>query len=117
MSQGIYEKPEEFQDEDKWIYLTKRQWAIILPVVVFDFSVISFIVAFDLTFFLPLVIILLALLLIADIVVAFFDVPQNWYLFGGGMKIERVLFRLIRKKLPKNRKIYTKHYDNGYREW
>lgn len=117
MSQGVHEVPEEFQDEDKWFFLTKRQWGILLPVLVFDFGVISFVIKVGLSFFLPLVIILLALISIAAAVVAFFEVPQNWYLYGSGMKIERVLFRLLKKKRRKNRKIYTKHYENGYREW
>lgn len=116
MNYGVHEVPEEFQDEDKWLFLTKRQWAILLPVAAVAVSVILFVVSSGFAMFLPLVIIVMVLLLFAAIAVAFFEIPVNWYLIGNREKIEKVAFRYLKKK-KKTKKVFTKHHDNGYREW
>lgn len=116
MGYGVHEVPEEFRDEDKWLYLTKRQWAIILPAVALAVAVVFFVISTGLAMLLPLVIIVMMLLLFAAAAVALFELPEKWYLIGNRVKIEKVAFRYLKKKW-KSKKVYTKHHDNGYREW
>lgn len=114
MRREAYEVPDEFRDEDKWFGLTKRQWAILGPVALIVVILVIATISAGLTLFLPIVFILCGVLILAGIIVAFFEMPYHWYLFGSGFKIERILFRILRKKLSKKSKtIYTKHYDNG----
>ena len=111
---GRYDVPEEFQDEDKWFFLTKRQLIIIVPVVFLVVAFSIFIVSVGFSILLPIVIIVGVLLIMAAVVVAFVDMPDNWYLYGGGMQIEKIIFRVMRKRMKKDRNtIYTKHYDRG----
>lgn len=113
---GKHEVPDEFQDEDKWFLLTKRQWVVLAPSVVTTIFLIGTLIKAHLaaTILFPIVLTGCILFILASLVVAFFDVPDNWYLYGGGMKIERVLFRVLRKKIDRRSKVvYTKHYDNG----
>lgn len=117
MRHGVYEVMEEFKDEDKYIGLTIRQWFILLPVAVFIIFTIWFVVSRGLELLLPLVIIFMALIAIAAIIVAVFELPQNWYLFGNYVTIEKLLIRILAKKLRRNQVIYTKHYNNEYEEW
>lgn len=117
MGVGEYEWPEEFKDEDKWVYLTKRQWLIVGIGVFIDFLWIGLFILLKLTFLLPVVFIPAVVILAAAFVIAVFPVPDNWYLYGSGLNIEVVLFRLLKKKRKKEKVIYTKHYDNNFREW
>ena len=108
---GKYEVPDEFQDEDKWFLLTKRQWLIIAPPAALTVFASMLVLGFGLTFLFPIVLIFGVLLVLAAFVVAFKNVPDTWYLYGGGMRIERVLFRMLRKKFGKH-VVYTKHFDD-----
>jgi len=117
MRPGIHDWTKEFRDEDKWLFLTKRQWLILGLGALVDFLIVSFIVMIGLKFLLPVIFIVCGLIFIAFVVVAFIEVPDNWYLFGSGLQIEKILLRLLLKQRKSEKKIYTKHYDNDYKGW
>ena len=117
MSYGVHGVPDPFEDEDKWFFLTKRQWLILLPPVTLLVLSIVGMLAIGLAILLPFVIIVLVMVCIGAAIIAFFDMPQNWYIFGGGQRIEKILFRLLKKTRKSSKKIYTKHFDNGTQKW
>lgn len=106
--------PEPFQDEDKWAHLTKRQILILLPTVLLIFFVVVASIKLHL---LVIGIVLAVLIAIAGLMIAFFEIPDDKYLFGSGTRLEVLSFRVLWKKLPFNRVIYTKNLDNGYKDW
>lgn len=114
MAHGVHEVPRPLRDEDKWFKLTKRQWAIVLPAVILSVLIIKL---FHAVHLLPVGVALTVIILCVAIILAWFELPPEKYLFGTGVKIEKLVLRLLRKRLPKNKKIYTKNYDNGYKEW
>ena len=111
---GDHKVPEPFKDEDKWIKLTNRQICIALPVVILCGAVLTVTWNWGI---LPIGIILSILLLILGGICMLVKIPEDKYLFGSGLYLEQLAFRILKKKLPMNKKIYTKFYDNGYREW
>lgn len=111
---GDHKVPEPFKDEDKYVGLTKRQICFVLPVIVLCGGIV--IQAFKWKI-LPIGIILAVVIAIVTLFVMLADVPDDKYLFGSGLKMEVIIFRILKKKLPKNRVIYSKFYNNGYKEW
>lgn len=111
---GEHKVPEPFQDEDKWFWLTKRQLLILIPVIVLCIGII--VVTFK-WHILPIGIILSVILLILAIGVMVAKMPPEKYLFGSGLRMETLALRLLRKQLPSNKKVYTRFYENGHREW
>lgn len=115
MEYGEHEVPRPLQDEDRWLKLTKRQWIIALPAIVLIFFIVKISIKWNL---LAIGIVLSVIILMLAIVLAFFELPAEKYLFGTGVKMERLAMRLAKKKFSKkSKKIYTKNYDNGYKEW
>ena len=108
-SLGTYKVPAALKDEDKWFkFFTKAQLICIAVAVVLGVGILVFFSR------LGLVAIGLALCLIVIIAVGvcvMIRIPADKYLMGGGEYIVVILFRLIRKRLPKNRVIYIKNYD------
>lgn len=114
MNYGDHRVPAPLQDEDKWFKLTKRQWVIMLPAIALIVLMIKETIAIRI---LPIGVALSVLILILALCLAFFELPPEKYLFGSGVKMEKLFIRIVRKRLPKNKVIYTKNYNNGYREW
>lgn len=114
MAHGVHEVPRPLQDEDKWAKLTKRQWVICLPALVLIYLSVTFFYKIKM---LPIGIALSVVILCLAVILAFLELPPEKYLFGTGVKLEKLAIRLIKKRLPKNRKIYTKNYENGCKEW
>ena len=118
---SVHSVPEPFQDEDKWFKLTKRQILIIIPAALLVFFFVAMSIKWHI---LVIGIILATLVVILDVLILLYEVPQDKYLFGSGIRIEVLLFRLIKKELPyhrtffpNNKVIYTKNLDNGYQQW
>lgn len=114
MGYDVHEVPRPLNDEDKWFKLTKRQWLIMFPAILLSFFVIRFTYRIG---FLPIGIALSVIFVICAFCLAFVELPPEKYLFGTGFKLEKLAIRIIRKKMPKNKKIYVKNYENGYKEW
>lgn len=114
MGYGDHNVPTPLRDEDKWYKLTKRQWAIILPAVLIALGVGVFLGKIHL---LPLGIAFGVIVVVGAGFVAFMELPDEKFMYGTGIKLEMVLFRIIYRKLPKNKKIYTKNLDNGIERW
>lgn len=114
MAHGVHDVPRPLQDEDKWFKLTKRQWAICLPALLL---IIFSVRIFYKIKMLPIGIALSVLIACFAGVLAFCELPADKYLFGTGVKLEKIVVRLLKKKLPNNKKIYVKNYENGFEEW
>lgn len=111
---SVHKVTDQFQDEDKWFYLTKRQIAIILPAILICGGILVTTFKWNI---LPVGIVLTVIILMFTGVLVLANVPDNKYLFGSGLKMEVILLRLIKKRFKKNQVIYTNNYDNEYKEW
>lgn len=105
MSQlGQYKTPSELKDEDKWFkYFTKKQMAVAIAVLVFDWNTARIfnklnliVVGMTIDIFVTIVMAVITLL----------PMPQNKYLFGGGLPLYRLAYRVFLRKTL-NREIYT----------
>ena len=114
MSYGDHRVPDPLQDEDRWLHLTKRQMLVIIVPLLLSIGVIKVTNTIGI---LPLGIFFTVVLMILTGVFLWIDVPSEKYLFGSGNKLEKIAFRLFIKKLPMNKKIYTKNLDNGFERW
>ena len=114
---GVHEVPDKLKDEDKWFKLTVRQLAIIAPTLVILLLINIAVFNSALRSVFPLFVIISGIILTLAVVVAFFEMPDDKYMFGSGLKFEVIAIRLIKKRFKKNKKIYTKHYNNGIKEW
>ena len=103
MSYGDHRVPDPLKDEDKWLHLTKRQMLIITVPLLLAVGIIKLTIALSILRFTGTILII--------------EVPPEKYLFGSGNKLEIIAFRLLLKKLPMNKKIYTKNLDNGIERW
>ena len=117
MQGGRHDWPEEFRDEDIWLFLTKRQWLIMLIGLLFGGAVVGIFILLHLTVLISFAFIIAGLILIAAAVVAFITMPDRYYLFGGGEKLEKILFRLFKKSLKNSKVIWTANYENGCEDW
>lgn len=103
---GHYRRPREFKDEDKWFrYFTKVQ---LLYLAIFGgpgIFLFMFFKGIGLRFFGCLFFELFAA---AGIFLPRIDVPQSWYLWGGGIPVRTILVRLIKKNLPWNKVLYIR---------
>lgn len=114
MSYGEHRVPDPLQDEDKWLRLTKRQMLIIIVPLLLGLGIIKITSSMGV---LPMGIFLTVVLVVLTGAFLLVDVPPEKYLFGSGNKLEIIALRLLLKKLPVNKKIYTKHLDNGIERW
>ena len=117
MQTGEHDWPEEFRDEDKWLFLTKRQWVIMLIGAFWGGLVVWLFFMLHLTAIIGVAFVLAGLLLIAAVMVAFFPMPDRFYLFGGGEKMEKIIFRLIKKCRKSSKVIWTANYENDSETW
>ena len=114
MSYEEHRVPDPLQDEDKWLYLTRRQLIIIVFPILLALGILKLTYSIGI---LPVGIFFAIVLLVLSIAFLAIDVPPEKYLFGSGNKLEIIAFRLLIKKLPMNKKIYTKNLDNGIERW
>ena len=100
-------------DEDKYAGLTKTQWIIIgsgillcMPILRLTSSIGKMVFIFGIIFS--------VIIMIAFGIIALFPIPQEKYLYGGGYRMEIILFRILMRKIKKNRVIYVKELlDEG----
>lgn len=114
---ATHEVPNEFKDENKWFRLTIRQWIIIGPITLLVVMCNIAVFTSPFRFLLPVTLIFGGCIVITAALIAAFPMPKDKYLFGGGMHMEVILFRLLKKKLWFEKKIYTKYCNNDYKRW
>lgn len=108
MASGQYEIPDEYQDEDKWWLFTKKQWGGIIIAAALDYGAYMLLHSVGLDFLAYMAVV--AITLIIGILI-FYRVPYSYYLYGSGTMLSGIIYRMILRKLKKNRKIYTGSYD------
>lgn len=106
---GSYQIPKPFKDEDKWFkYFTKKQLIVVGAALGVSVLIMSFFAGIHL-FGVGLAI--AEVILILSITASFIRIPNDKYLIGGGYHIAQILFRMIVKKLPMNKVLYVKNYE------
>lgn len=113
MALGQYRRPPELRDEDKWFkFFTKTQLlGVGIALLIAGYLLIFFSThgLFAIGFGLAFIIMLFA------IIIMMFQMPKEKYLLGGGEELRTLLFRIIRKRLRKNRKIYVNNGKSDYK--
>ena len=106
---GSYKTPAPFKDEDKWLkFFTKRMLAYLSCGAFIAFQCFMFFHGLGLS----VIGLILAILSIMFAGVLLLTMPADKYLFGGGKKIDVLLYRIIRKRFfKKHRVIYVKNYS------
>lgn len=107
---GSYKVPAPLKDEDKWFkFFTKSQLLSIGVAVLIGFQILVFFGKHGLV---PVGLAICLLIVIGVGVCVMVRIPPDKYLIGGGEYIAVILFRIIRKKLPKNKVLYIKNYND-----
>lgn len=106
---GSYQIPKEFKDEDKWFkYFTKKQLIVVGSAVGASVLIMSFFMGIGMF---PVGMCISEVLLLLSVTASFIRIPTDKYLIGGGYHIAVIVWRLICRKLPKNRVLYVKNYE------
>ena len=107
---GKYRIPREFKDEDKWFrFFTKGQLSYMAVAIALDFV---FILISRLLHVLGIGIALSVITIMVTLFLAFFVMPPDKYLMGGGYRITVLLLRMFYRRLTKNRVLYVKGYGH-----
>lgn len=108
-SLGNYRIMKPLKDEDRWFkYFTKRQLLFVFVGLVLSGIIYPFFSGLGLRI---VGIFFVEIIMLTVLGLAFLKLPYSKYLIGGGRYVHEILVRLIRKRLPKNKVIYTKNYD------
>lgn len=110
MEYDQHKVPRPLRDEDKWLKLTKRQLLIVLICVMVTIGLVSLTASLHIW---PLGVALSILFDIAGGGIILFEIPPEKYLFGSSTKLEILLYRIIRKKMPWNQEVYTPNFDEA----
>lgn len=109
-SLGKYKIPTPFKDEDKWLkYFTKKQLMYI------GFGLMICLPLLKLTWTAPSllkipVMVFCIIVMGTALIIGMATMPDDKYLWGGGTKLDKLLFRIIRKRLKSNKVLYVKNY-------
>ncbi len=107
---GKYRIPREFKDEDKWFrFFTKQQLIYLAAAIGIDFILIVLSLSLHI---LGVGIALSVITLMVVMFLAFFVMPPDKYLIGGGYRITVILLRVLYRRLPQNRVLYVKGYGH-----
>ncbi len=117
MQAGEHNWPEEFRDEDKWLFFTKRQWLIIIVGILLGGLIALPFILLGLTFLIPVLLVVVCLIELCAVLIALKPVPTRFYLFGAGEWMENILFRWLKKQRKSSKKIYISNLDNGSLDW
>lgn len=106
MAMGVYRIPREFKDEDKWFRFFTKTQLLIMGIGVAICAVFFFIFAPFKIYAIPIIISVFVLLVCG--LLAFFTMPENKYLYGGGYPAYQIILRLLRKFFIFKKQIYIK---------
>ena len=108
---GTYSIPKEYKDEDKWFrFFTKKQLLHVGVGCGIGLMLFAFMTSIGIS---ALGIALAEICIIISAIVAFIKMPTEKYLVGGGYNLSTIIYRLILKRLPRNKVIYIKNYNSG----
>ena len=111
---GEYRPPNQInKDEDKYWKLTKVQIGYLLVGLFLGIGILNFLSMFQIVFLKILGWVILFLLLFGCFLLGTVPIPNEKYLKGGGLRLDQYLFRLIKKRMKKNRVIYTRYIDDS----
>ena len=107
MALGRSRIPDEFKDEDKWLrFFSKKQ--ILVTLAFLAVGILCAIPFFKIGFSVVGVVFIITSIICGFSIVTL-KVPDRKYLFCGGAFLYILICRIIRKKLPWNKKIYVKN--------
>ena len=107
---GKYRIPREFRDEDKWFrFFTKQQLIYVAVAIAIDLVLIMTTLSLHM---LGIGVALSVVTLVVTMFLAFFVIPPDKYLVGGGYRITIIILRLFYRRLPQNRVLYVKGYGH-----
>lgn len=107
---GKYKIPRPFQDEDKWFkYFTKKQLVYVGISLVIALRLIFWVKDYNGLIQIP-VLTVGCILIICALLFGMLKMPDDRYLWGGGTTIEKLVVRLIRRRIRENRVIYVRNY-------
>lgn len=113
MAYGTYNIPKPLKDEDKWYGLTKTQWVWVgglLGTSLLMYKILHFFIeARNICIGITIIYTLIASIFI--VFAAFVTRSNTKYLSGGGLKGSEIIKRIVIRKLPFNRIIYTKNIN------
>lgn len=101
----------ELKDEDKWLkYFTMKQLLYYFVAIALGIGVTVLLHRF---FHAEAVGFVVIIVNVALAVILQLKIPESGdkYIIGGGIPLQTILIRVIKKNLPKNRVIYVKNYD------
>ena len=101
----------ELKDEDKWLkYFTMKQLLYYFVAIALGIGVT---VLLHRLFHAEAVGFVVIIVNVALAVILQLKIPESGdkYIIGGGMPLQTILIRVIKKNLPKNRVIYVKNHD------
>lgn len=109
MALGSYKVPTPFKDEDKWLrFFTKRALCYLAVAVFLGVTQFLFFKTLHLT---VIGMAIFILLIMAAIALGFGTMMSDWYLFGGGERLDVLCVRMLNKHRKKNRRLYIKNYN------
>lgn len=112
MALGEYRPPNQItKDEDKYWKLTKIQIIYALVGLLLGVGCLKILGSFHVTFLTLLGVVLLVLFVIAGVALGGITIMDRYYLKGGGLRMDQYLWRLIRKRFPSHRNIYTNNIN------
>lgn len=105
---GVHEVPSEFKDEEKWLVFFSKRTLIIGVIMVLITLVLSKITGLFHATWLGLSIGLICT--VAFVVTSMIMIPNTEYMRGGGLTVDKLLFRRFCHK--RSMGVYIKHYNS-----
>ena len=103
MEIGRYKIPREIQDEDKWFrFFTKKQLAVIAITL---FVCGNLVILTQKLHVVVVGITLSILFLLVTAAILFLKMPRTKYIFGGGLGLDILLFRITVRKVVRGNKV------------
>jgi len=110
---GRYKIPREFKDEDVWFKLfTKKQ---LLYLVIFGGIGLLFLYLFNKIHMVVIGGIVFVGFFALGIILPRFNMPNDKYLWGGGMPLETIFLRFVKKTFSK-KSVYIKNHNKEITE-
>ncbi len=109
MAIGVYKVPREFKDEDKWFrFFTKIQ--LFIMGIGIALSALVFLICSVVKMYRVATVITVINLIVCALL-AFFKMPENKYMYGGGYPAYQILLRLIKKHFLDPKQVYIREFD------
>ncbi len=106
---GSYQIPKEMRDEDKWFrYFTKKQLIFVGGALFAAVAICTFFKSIGLF---KVGLSISEVILLITLAASFIKIPTDRYLIGGGYHIMQIVSRMVIKRLPQNKILYVKNYE------